>query len=115
MLKNLKTLRSSKTCLIVLTVNLVGCAHATIPKWDGKLYAGDSQRAGISREQDHEFIAAADPAFDEFVAMSYEDLKKFYLIFQSCKQWRKGTPTMSTSEAVSRFNIVIQKHLSEAK
>ena len=87
--------------LVLLAIlSLGGCAHGEIPKWNGKIWAGDSSRAGIARAQDAEFIAANDPAFDSYLAMSFDDFRSFYTTYVlSCERWRKGVPMMSALEA----------------
>lgn len=97
--------------LLAISLWLVigGCSHGEIPKWEGKLYAGDSQKGGISRAQDAEFISAKDAQFDEFIAMSYDDFKSFYSVYVlGCKEWRKSVSTMSMSQAYKKLLVLEQ-------
>lgn len=58
-----------------------------MPAWNGKTWAGDPAEDAIVRTQDHLEIKCADPAFQDYVCTSYEDLQKLYQIMLSCKKW----------------------------
>lgn len=106
---NLRTfLIRNQSLSILCFLSITSCGHGPVPKWDGKIWAGDSKRAGIVREQDAEFISASDSLFDDYAAVTYADLRKLYVIFQSCKQWKHGTQMMSAGEALQRFDLLIK-------
>lgn len=78
--------------LIVLLL-LVSCGKPKpIPVWNGKLFVGDSQRRGLVRAQDNEFIASDSPEFDQQISMSKDDFRSFYTTYVlGCESWGKGT------------------------
>lgn len=85
-----------------------------MPKWDGHIFAADHTRAGLVRAQSGEFVAATDPAFDTYLAMTYSDFRSMYATYVlGCKQWRKGTQMMNANEALERFSIGM-KDLNDA-
>lgn len=104
-----------KTCLIrnqllslLLLLSIASCSSGPIPKWNGEIYAGDSAHDGVTREQEHEFISARDPKFDQGVWISYANFRTFYSTYVlGCKQWRSGISMMSANEALSRFRILM--------
>jgi len=60
------------------------------PSYKPKLYAGDSDRYGITRKQSGEFISSADPRFDDYVAMRYSALACVYETYvQNCREYKK--------------------------
>lgn len=77
--------------LLTLGAFSLGSCTTTAPKWDGKIYAGDSKKVGLSRDnpgQPPEFIPANSPAFDGYMAMSYADFKSFYETYVlGCNDW----------------------------
>lgn len=77
----------------LLTVSLLGCPFVSskpIPKWDGKLYAGNSKEQEVTRAQANEHIKCSDPKFDAMTCMSYRDLEKFYETYvEGCKVWKE--------------------------
>jgi hypothetical protein len=72
---------------------LVSCGTPKpIPVWNGKLFVGDSQRRGLVRAQDNEFIASDSPAFDEQISMSRDDFRSFYTTYVlGCESWGEKT------------------------
>lgn len=86
-----------------------------MPKWDGKLYAGDSKRAGITRAQSNESIPANDPRFDDFVAMSYEDFRRFVAVYvYGCQTWKPGVKMMDGKESQAVFKVILDQWQAEA-
>lgn len=49
------------------------------PKWEGKVYAGDSKLIAITRAQSSESIACSDPKFDRFLCLSEADAKELMM------------------------------------
>jgi hypothetical protein len=106
---------SWKTCSILsllslsLSLTSTGCISTKpVPKWEGKLWAGDSERAAIRRSQSNEEILASDPRFDGFLAMTYADFRSFYATYVlGCKQWRQGIKMMGPREALERYRIAL--------
>lgn len=101
------TLIRHQILALLLLSSLLSCGHGPVPRWDGKLWAGDSKRAGITRSQTQEHIDAVDPQFDDFVAVTYADFRKLFVIIQSCQQWPKGMQMMSAEEALDRMSILM--------
>jgi len=85
---------------IIALVASVSACRTTIPRWDGKIYAGDSANAGVSRKQSEEIIRCDSPAIDEMLCMSGVDFKSFYETYVlGCKTWHRGMARMSVHEA----------------
>lgn len=96
---------------LILLLSISSCAGGPIPKWDGKLWAGDSSRAGLARAQDAEggFIAAADPRFDDYIAMSYEDFRSFMSTYvEGCAKWKQGVEMMDPAQARETFKLLLE-------
>lgn len=90
--------------LAISLLSFTSCVHGQIPAWNGKLWAGDSARGGITRAQSGEHIDATDPLFDGYIAMSYEDFRSFYATYVlGCKEWYPGMPMMSVESAWEMF------------
>lgn len=97
-----KTLQSLRIFLIpVLSLSLLGATcHQQIPRWDGKIWAGDSASSSIQRKQAGEAIACSDGAFDGYLCISGPDFQKFYETYVlGCAKWRDGLPMMTAQEA----------------
>src|SRR4051812_40484273 len=93
---------------------ITSCTSGPIPRWDGKLWAGDSAHGGITRAQEQDpakrTIQATDPRFDEYVAMTYEDFRGFVATYiYQCKSWKDGTQMMSPKQAEMRFQIILDE------
>lgn len=87
-----------------------------MPRWDGKIWSGDSQRQSIRRSQENEEIKASDPKFDQYVAISYADFRSFYDTYVlGCKQWRSEIQMMGADEALMRFQIGMKDLENAAK
>lgn len=103
-----KILLTLSLCLN-LSLILSGCAAGNTPKWDRKIWAGDSARSSIRRAQENQEIKASDPAFDSYMAMTYADFRSFYATYVlSCKEWRQGVQMMGADEALQRFSIAMK-------
>lgn len=105
---------------ILLLLGITSCTTGPIPRWDGKLWAGDSARGGITRAQETDparrTIPANDPRFDDYVALSYEDFRSFVATYvYGCKQWKEGVSMMTPQQAKVRFQIVLDEWESEAQ
>ncbi len=100
------TRRSQKILLaskVFLILSLSGCVSQP-PKWDGKIYAGDSATKSIQRAQAGEAIACDDPAFDDYLCISGADFQKFYETYVlGCAKWRKDLERMSAQEAFEKL------------
>lgn len=88
MLRKKKILQSLKiSWASSLVVIFAGCPGKP-PKWDGKLWAADSSDQTIKRAQENQAIKCSDPAFDDYICMSYADFKLFYNTYVlGCKKW----------------------------
>ena len=73
--------------LILISLLLTACPSAPIPKINVSLWAGDSERQGITRAQEKKTMACSDPQMDEFVCLTYEDLRRIYGLVLSCQKW----------------------------
>jgi hypothetical protein len=124
--KRLKTRAALKTYLIrnqtvalLLLLGITSCTSGPIPKWDGKLWAGDSKNAGITRSQESDpaqkTIKANDPRFDDYVAMSYGDFRLFMATYvYGCKTWKPGIKLMGADEAMLKFKIILDEWQAES-
>lgn len=105
-----KPLTLTRSVSIVLIV-LAGCRSAP-PKVDVKLWAGDSERAGVTRSQTNETIACTDPAIDGLVCLSYADLKKLMDVIWSCEKWPATLQKMDRrgiDEALRLYSMISRK------
>lgn len=92
--------------------------NGVVPKWDGNIWPGDSSKGAVTRRNDpptpDEIMYPTDPRFDKGAWISYADIRKLFVIVQSCKQWRRGMPMMDAQESLSRFRPVIEDMQREA-
>lgn len=107
----------------------LGCAHALtgLPVWNGEFFAGDASTAEIRRTQgvgpsptpspSGQVISAFDPAFNNYVCLSYQDLSCLYFSFvDNCKDWFTLTPSCPVTsvktvmKAIKQLEQVQQKH-----
>lgn len=80
---------------ICIIVSLNGCATSRYsssvpPPVDVKSWSGDSSANGITRNQLDSIsmtLQCKDPLFDEYVCMTYMDLKKIHSTLYQCKEW----------------------------
>lgn len=102
-------MRSLILFVTVLVASITAGCRASIPRWDGKLYAGDSANSGISRKQSGEIIRCDAPEVDTFICMSGDDFKSFYETYiLGCRQWSRGMPRMSVSQAWAILDAAYQ-------
>lgn len=90
--------------VIFLWVMTTSCS-TNIPKIDVTMWAGDSAKAGVTRAQEHKTLACIDPQFDDYVCMSYSDVKRIWSTLLQCKNW--GSTKMATQ---SEINQMIQQN-----
>jgi hypothetical protein len=112
---NLTTFLIRNQILVSLSLaSLLSCGHGQIPAWDAKLHAADSAtQSVVLKEKDSsghvvevERIKCGEPKFDQGAWVSYAALRELYVIMNSCKEWRAGTPMMSASEVLQRWQIL---------
>ncbi len=88
------TILKSLFVLAAAAPNL-SCAGNPVPSWNGRLFFGDADRGGLSRNSaiDPDFIGCQDkPRFDDMVCMSRPDFKSFTDTYiGGCEKWR-GRP-----------------------
>jgi hypothetical protein len=76
-----------KYLLFLFLPFLIGCPGTEMPKIDISLWAGDSNRDGITRAQEDRSMGCQEKYFDEFVCLTYDDLKVIYATLLKCKKW----------------------------
>jgi len=80
-------MRVKQAILLSLSLFLNSCA--AMPKWNGHLWAGSADLAGVKRAQDGAFISCNQQDFSEMVCMSYDDFSSFYQTYiLGCQVWR---------------------------
>lgn len=102
-----------------LLLCITSCAgNGVVPKWDGNIWPGDSQHGVVVHKNDpptpDQVMKPTDPEFDKGAWISYADIRKLFVIVQSCKQWKRGLPMMDAQEALYRFKPVIEDMQREA-
>lgn len=100
--------------LLLLLLSLSSCTSGPIPRWDGKLWAGDSASASLVRAQDPNpatnRIPASDKGFDSYLAMSYADFRSFYATYiLGCQTWKSGITMMSQKQALDTFKVAVDE------
>lgn len=76
-----------KKLSLISCVFFAGCMKE-IPKWNGKVYKANHERAGLERTQQNEFISSTDPAFSEFLAVRKKSFDCLIQTFvTNCKEW----------------------------
>lgn len=101
-----------RICFGGLLLILSSCAvNAHLPAWHGKIYQADRQASvgpdgithpGLVRRQANEVIAADDPSFNQFMAMTWGDFRAFTETFVfSCQHWNEDAPL--SMQEVQRF------------
>jgi hypothetical protein len=86
--------------IIVYVLTMTGC-RTNVPAIDAKFWAGDSAKSGITRAQENRTLACENPEFDEYVCLSYEDLKKIYSTLLQCKDW--GNIQLMSSRQAKKY------------
>ena len=100
------------TLMIILITTTGGCPHKVkIPKIEISLWAGDSEREAISRSQESKSISCKDPRIDEFVCLSYDDLKNIYSTFLKCETWNDSDVSEENTKKFLDQNEQINKFL----
>lgn len=82
------------TLAIIIFSYLIGCGGNGFENkptgFNGLIWAGNSKEAAIERTQDNQKIQASDPAFDNYMAMSYDDFQCFAKVFVlNCMQYKQ--------------------------
>jgi hypothetical protein len=94
--------------MILYALALPGC-KSNMPSIDAKFWAGDSAQAGISRSQDQKTLECKSPEFDQFVCLTYDDLRKIYNTLLKCKQWEaqaKASPEETLAFLESNAEVI---------
>lgn len=92
-------MRPVTLAVMLLAASVTASCRTVIPRWDGKIFAGDSANSGISRKQSNEVIRCDAPEIDTYICMSGDDFKSFYETYiLGCKSWVRG-PRMSVAQA----------------
>lgn len=101
---------------LALCLFISGCPAAVVPlpKIDVTTWAGDSFHEGISRGQEDRTISCSDRQIDEYVCMTYVDLRKIYNTMLQCKDWG-GTPVSAdaTEDLVRRNSDVVERVMDQ--
>jgi hypothetical protein len=88
--------------LIFIAIYCAGCPGAEMPNIDVSLWAGDSSRSGVTRSQEEKTLSCEDPQMDEFVCLTYEDLKKIYSTMLRCKKWGEVISEENTQKFIDK-------------
>ena len=91
--------------LVTLAVILGSCGHTPDgPTWNGKIWAGSSDKVGIERSQEKQVIQCGNPEFDRYIAMTYQDLGCIYEQYiQNVKEWKD--PSRKCSGKISEKSV----------
>lgn len=87
--------------MLFITLLMLGC-KTQMPKVDVELWAGDSSRSGITRSQEEKTMECRDEQMDEFVCLSYGDLKKIYSTLLMCKKWGTEVNESNTKDFLDK-------------
>lgn len=104
-----QNLKINLSVLGLLTIT--SCSHGPVPKWDGEIWPGKPEIGGVVRTESDgttRAMLATEERFRKGAWISYDDLRKVFVIIQSCKQWNRGLPMMSSKEALRRFGPLIE-------
>lgn len=96
--------------IIFYLLTLPGCKES-IPPIDATFWAGDSKNIGITRAQDSKTIQCNQAEFDQYVCLSYDDVKKIYDTLLQCKEWPKKM-TSKQAEQLYKTNGEIIHHVN---
>lgn len=96
--------------LLMSCIFLIGCPGSEMPKIDISLWAGDSDRDGITRSQESRSIGCHEHDFDQFVCLTYDDLKSIYSTILKCKKWDIKVSEENTKKFIDQ-NPDIHKNL----
>ncbi len=86
---------------IVLIAILLTSCRGTVPAVEAKFWAGDSVRGGITRAQESKTMMCTDSEFDDYVCLTYEDLKEIYALLLQCKSW--STAELAKNKHFQKF------------
>lgn len=94
--------------LLLLLLSLLSCNHNKIPSWDadlhGGIWVGSSKDGGLVRKQFGQVCKGDQECMDNMVAFTQEGLESFTSTYVlGCKEWKKGVPTTTVSEAVKKL------------
>lgn len=93
----------NQTVLLLLVLLNSSCS-TPIPKWDGKLYAGDPAHDGVTRAQANETISCQAPEFNQMICMTMADFRSFYATYVlGCKDWQSGMLMMTIDQAQAKL------------
>lgn len=91
-MKNIILAGSLSLNVILLTVS---CGHrpdSSMPKWNGALWAGNSEIGGLKRTQSNQELSCLQPQMDNMVCMSYKALECLYSqLILNCSYWKDPT------------------------
>jgi hypothetical protein len=106
--KTLQEFIASLGCLLLGVAILAwvvitsGCSH-NVPAIDASFWAGDPLHSGISRSQENKTLSCSDPSFNDYVCLTYGDLKKIYDTILQCKDW--GSALASDEERAKMLRV----------
>ncbi len=100
--------------LTFLMLALTSCKNP-IPKINTFLWAGDSDREGITRAQDHLTISCGEPAFNDYVCLTYNDLTQIYRTFFKCKDWGETPVSIENKQQFIDLNKDVHQKLYYSK
>lgn len=99
---------------MVLAALPSSCGSNKVPSINVKLFAGDSAHDGFTRAQNNTTIECTSKAIDDYVAMSYADLKSIYTVIQECKSWPQDMKLVHEKELYKQYSPQI-KHFENRR
>lgn len=90
----------AQVALTAWAVFFLPACNVPFPHMDIEVWAGNSKDLTIERKQESKEISTADPEFDNFGCMTYDDFKEVYRVLMQCNEW--GGPLM-TEDLKSRY------------
>jgi hypothetical protein len=98
---------------------LTSCVSGPIPKWEGKIWLGRQKAAGIiftNSDGSNEIIRADDPRFNDYIAMTTDDLKSFLATYVfGCAKWKTNVQMMTPEKAYKSFGFLWEENIGEVK
>jgi len=96
-----------KIPLLLLLFPLLSCCgpklNTKIPSYDGKIWAGDSQKAAIVRTQENQAISCSEAQFQGYLCFSPTDFVLFYQTYVlGCRAWSENN--LSTLKVEAKKN-----------
>lgn len=88
--------------LIVSCFILTACPAKEMPKIDVTLWSGDPDILSITRGEGQISIGCDDSQFEQFVCLTYEDLKNIYSTMLKCTQWSEDISAENTKAFLDR-------------